>query len=181
MGIALALGYFHTAHSLADLYGQIPYRTLLCSAETELGVTEFTNVLEGKVSAVAGPSGVGKSSLLNKVAPSLRLHVGEISQKLRRGKHTTRAVELITLPNGGLVADTPGFSQLLLENMAVADLRDCFPEFASFDSDCQFRRCLHKQEPKCGVRTAVHSGDISSHRYKHYLSFLQELEEQRHY
>ncbi len=131
-------------------------------------------VLEGKISVLAGQSGVGKSTMLNTILPSLELKTDDISKALNRGKHTTRHVELIAV-NSGLLADTPGFSSFDFETMEKEELSGCFPEMADRSNACKFRECLHLNEPKCAIKAAVDSGEIPEYRYKHYLKFLEEI------
>ena len=131
----------------------------------------------GHISVLAGPSGTGKSSLLNAVQPGLGLKTGVISRKLKRGKHTTRHVELLPLDSGGIVADTPGFSSLTLPDMKREELGYYFPEFDQHLDRCKFTGCLHHREsvPICGVRQAVDNKVISPKRYSSYLTFLEEV------
>lgn len=131
-------------------------------------------VLEGKTSVLAGQSGVGKSTMLNTILPSLELKTDDISKALNRGKHTTRHVELIEV-NSGLLADTPGFSSFDFETIEKEELSGCFPEMAERSNACKFRECLHLNEPKCAIKAAVDSGEIPEYRYKHYLKFLEEI------
>src|SRR5690606_6964362 len=134
--------------------------------------------LEGKITVLAGQSGVGKSSLLNALKPGLNLETKEISDHLGRGKHTTRHVELIEIENG-LVADTPGFSSLEFTEMEAEDLNSCFPEFFRASENCKFRGCFHIKEPKCYVKQLVDEGKIASSRYSHYEQFLQEIRDRK--
>ncbi|MDW7651909.1 MAG: ribosome small subunit-dependent GTPase A [Bacillota bacterium] len=161
--------YLHT------LYGRAGYKLLVTSAKLGRGISELQRELCDRVSVLAGPSGVGKSSLLNRIQPGLRLRTGEISEKLKRGKHTTRHVELLSLDCGGLVADTPGFSQLDLTDVKREDLPLCFPEFVQIAHHCRFAGCMHKSEPDCAVKEAVASGEVAKSRYEHYLVFLEEV------
>lgn len=131
-------------------------------------------VLEGKISVLAGQSGVGKSTMLNTILPSLELKTDDISKALNRGKHTTRHVELIEV-NSGLLADTPGFSSFDFDTMEKEELSGCFPEMAERSNSCKFRECLHLNEPKCAIKAAVDTGEIPAYRYKHYLKFLEEI------
>jgi len=152
------------------------------SAKTGAHLDDLRAVLKGRISVFAGPSGVGKSSLLNALQPGLALKTGEISNKLKRGKHTTRHVELIPLDGGGLVADTPGFSSMHLPAMRREDLAGYFNELALFESGCKFTGCLHNREPICAVKDAVERGEISALRHQHYLQFLAEvMEAERRY
>ncbi|MFD1862431.1 ribosome small subunit-dependent GTPase A [Planococcus chinensis] len=131
-------------------------------------------VLEGKISVLAGQSGVGKSTMLNTILPALELKTDSISKALNRGKHTTRHVELIEV-NNGLLADTPGFSSFDFDTVEKEELSEYFPEFAARSNQCKFRECLHLNEPKCAIKAAVESKEIPEYRYKHYLKFLEEI------
>ena len=172
----------HEQHALieqyAENYRQAGYTVLLTSSETEVGIEQLFPRLENKISVFAGQSGVGKSSLLNALKPELDLKTNDISSHLGRGKHTTRHVELIHVGHG-LVADTPGFSSLEFTNIEAEDLTFCFPELQKASEHCKFRGCLHVKEPKCGVKSAVESGEIPAFRYKHYLDFLQEIKDRK--
>jgi len=160
---------------------QAVYRVVLTSAVTGAGLDRLRGLLRRKVSVFAGPSGVGKSTILNAILPGLKLKTGEVSEKLKRGKHTTRHVELIALPEGGLVADTPGFSNLELPDIKPADLARYFPEMENYLGKCHFTGCLHDREPACAVKEAVESGELEESRYRQYLEFLQELKSRRRY
>lgn len=157
-----------------DIYTAIGYPVVAISVKTGEGLPRLAEHLQGKTTVLAGQSGVGKSSLLNALVPGRMMETGEISKKLGRGRHTTRHVELLPLPQGGYLVDTPGFSSLDFARVTSANLADTFPEFARYSADCRFRSCLHWKEPDCRVREAVEEGDIASSRYEHYLSFLQE-------
>lgn len=140
------------------------------------------NRLIGRITAFTGNSGVGKSSLLNLVEPSLQRETGEISQKLGRGRHTTRSAVLIPLPEGGYLVDTPGFSSLDTERMIPVDkerLEDCFREFAPFLGDCRFTGCSHIHEPGCAVREAVERGEIAQSRHESYTAMYREAEKRK--
>jgi ribosome biogenesis GTPase len=163
------------------LYESIGYAVIVTSTRTEEGIADARSKLTGRISVFSGQSGVGKSSLLNALVPGLALETNEISSKLGRGKHTTRHVELIALEGngGGLVADTPGFSQLDFLQMEAEELSSCFVEMKRASSGCKFRGCLHQHEPGCRVLTLVANGEIAASRYKHYLVFLQEMKERK--
>jgi ribosome biogenesis GTPase len=162
----------------ASRYRDAGYEVILTSSETEAGIERLNPHIENKISVFAGQSGVGKSSLLNVLRPDLELKTNDISSHLGRGKHTTRHVELIKVGNG-LIADTPGFSSLEFTNIEVEDLTSCFPEIQKASENCKFRGCLHVTEPKCGVKSAVESGEIPSYRYEHYVDFLQEIKDRK--
>jgi ribosome biogenesis GTPase / thiamine phosphate phosphatase len=162
------------------LYESIGYQVILTSAKEGIGVEAVEAQLDNRISVFAGQSGVGKSSLLNAMIPGLSLETNAISMKLGRGKHTTRHVELIRLPSGGLVADTPGFSSLdFLQIEEAEELSSCFREFRVLSEQCKFRGCLHLHEPNCRVIEAVESGEVASSRYDHYLQFLTEIKERK--
>jgi ribosome biogenesis GTPase / thiamine phosphate phosphatase len=144
------------------------YATIPVSVKTQIGLAELLNVLGQGVYVLAGPSGAGKSSLLNALRPSLDLRTGNISDRMGRGKHTTRHVELFSMGNDILVADAPGFSQLEL-TCKPESLANCFPEFRSYLGTCQFRNCLHQEEPGCAIQSA------HLERYSIYRTFLEEV------
>jgi len=161
------------------LYESIGYSVSLTSAKEQIGVDAVIERLAGRISVFAGQSGVGKSSLLNAMVPGLELETNQISMKLGRGKHTTRHVELIRLSNGGIVADTPGFSSLDFLHVDAEGLGACFREFADYARGCRFRGCLHQHEPGCKVQEARANGDIAATRYEHYLHFLEEIKDKK--
>lgn len=165
--------------AIRTMYEGIGYRVVVSSSSENRGLDEIRECLNGKISVFAGQSGVGKSSLLNALIPGLSLDTNEISQKLGRGKHTTRHVELISLDPGGWVADTPGFSQLDFSPIEAEELAGCFPEMASRAGGCRFRGCLHLNEPGCSVQEAVNEGEITTSRYDHYQLFLTEIKERK--
>ena len=168
-------------HTNTDVYRKIGYTVFEVSNETGQGIEDVKLQLVDKVSVLAGPSGSGKSSLFNALSPGKELKVGEISAKSKRGRHTTRHVELMVCA-GGLVADTPGFSSLFLPNIKRAELTDFFPEFNVRRQQCRFNSCLHDKEPNCAIKAALESGEISASRYEHYRIFLKEvIEAERRY
>lgn len=164
--------------SWLNIYSAIGYQVVLASTKELQGIEQLKQLLSGKISVFAGPSGVGKSSLLNAIQPGLKLQTGEISQKLKRGRHTTRHVELLPLQSGGLVADTPGFSSLYLPDIAAEELISLFPEMAGYAGLCRFNSCSHHKEPDCAVKEAMNKGKISERRYQSYTHLLTELKEQ---
>jgi ribosome biogenesis GTPase len=159
-------------------YRRIGYDVIETSATTKRGMDQLLPYLKGKTSVFAGQSGVGKSSLLNALRPDLQLKTDDISTHLGRGKHTTRHVELIEIGDG-LVADTPGFSSLEFIDLEAEDLPLCFPEFRALSHECKFRGCTHMAEPKCAVKAALEANEIPSYRYKHYVSFMEEIKERK--
>ncbi len=164
---------------VSKVYSRMDIPYLVTSTKTKQGIDELKSLLADKISVFAGPSGVGKSSLLNILEPQLTLKTGEISEKLVRGKHTTRHVELLRLSEGGLLADTPGFSQAFLpKDMKREELSVYYPDFAELRGKCKFKTCLHRNEPKCAVREAVQSGDLDVARYERYLGMLIEVIEE---
>lgn len=153
------------------------YKVIRTSTLTGAGIDELKKILSSGVTVFAGASGVGKSSLLNKIDVNLKLKVGTVSEKILRGKHTTRVSELIEFENGFLV-DTPGFSavDLIEAGITAENLKYCFREFENFSSECKFLNgCSHSHEPNCGVKAAVENKKILRERYENYLTLLQEL------
>lgn len=159
-------------------YGeQVGFDVLPISAKQEIGLEELWPRLVGKVSVLAGHSGVGKSRLVRALEPARDdVRVGELSEKLGRGKHTTRHVELVPLTRGGLLADTPGFTYLEFEGMEKQQVPKLFREFTPYAAECRFSDCMHRKEPDCAVRDAVEAGQIPRTRYESYLVFLGEIE-----
>lgn len=162
--------------ALEEIYRQAGFQTLVCSTQEGWGVEELKSLLKGKISVLAGNSGVGKSSLMNALGGAWSLATGEVSEKLKRGRHTTRHVELFALDEDTLVADTPGFSSLELpQDLTREMLSKLFPEMMPYLSECRFATCLHDSEPDCAVKAAVAAGRISESRYAHYREFLKEV------
>lgn len=159
-------------------YEEIGYTILTTYMDDPMLMEQLTPYLEGKISVLAGQSGVGKSTLLNTLIPELNIKTDAISQSLGRGKHTTRHVELIEVANG-LLADTPGFSSFDFDTIEKEELTSCFPEFARISEDCKFRGCLHIKEPKCAVKEALQNGEIRPYRYEHYEQILQEIQDRK--
>lgn len=157
-----------------DFYRELGYEVIKVSTQTGEGIPEALKHLEGQVTVLAGPSGVGKSSLVNALSPGMELKTGEVSRKLKRGRHTTRHVELMVC-GGGLLADTPGFSSLYLPSMRREELSNYFPEFQEVPGECRFANCMHHKEPDCVVKAAVEAGTIQKSRYEHYCQFLEEV------
>ena len=159
-----------------ELYTGIGYDVLLASAESGLGLERLRAVAFRGICAFVGPSGTGKSSLLNRLDPSLGLRIGELSRKTRTGRHTTVSSRLIPLADGTLVADTPGFGDVGLWGVPAARLDRCFPEIQALGDGCRFRGCSHVHEPDCAVREGVGSGEVADSRYAHYQALLEEAD-----
>ncbi len=157
------------ARKVFQVYESLGYRVIYTSTKTGAGLEEFKSQLTGKVSALAGPSGVGKSSLLNAIQPGLGLAVNEISMALNRGRHTTVTRQLFALEGGGYVADTPGWKSLALWDTEPEEMDAYFPELRDLVPHCQFSDCSHKHEPGCAVLTALKAGTIHPERYDSYL------------
>ena len=160
---------------LTAIYRKAGYTVIQTSAETGAGVEELRQVLSGKFAAFTGNSGVGKSSILNVLDPGLNLPVGEVSEKLGRGRHTTRHVQVYAIGDA-LIADTPGFSSFDTDQMEVIlkeNLQYAFPEFGQYIGTCQFRDCSHRKEPGCAVTAALATGEIGKSRYESYLKLYE--------
>ncbi|MCD8211461.1 MAG: ribosome small subunit-dependent GTPase A [Oscillospiraceae bacterium] len=163
---------------LYSIYTEAGYPTLHVSAVTGEGIDQLTELLKDQVSVFTGNSGAGKSSILNKMEPDFSIPVAEVSQKLGRGRHTTRHVELFRLRTGGFVADTPGFSSFENETPCPREeLAATFPEFRPFLDKCRFAGCTHRKEKGCAVLAAVDRGEIPASRHKSYVRLYQEAEE----
>lgn len=165
---------------LARIYTHAGYDVVVTSAVTGEGIEQLRQLIEGKIVAFTGNSGVGKSSLLNALDPSLALRVGEVSSQLGRGRHTTRHIELFHLGEHTLVADTPGFSSFDTDQMEVVlkeNLQYAFPDFAPYLGQCQFHDCAHLKEPGCRVTAALRDGDIEPTRYDSYCKLYEKAKE----
>jgi ribosome biogenesis GTPase / thiamine phosphate phosphatase len=164
------------AEGLLELYRGVGYEALSVSAASGYRLSALEEVLSRGTSVLLGPSGVGKSSLLNALAPELALRTGELSGKSRRGRHTTVSSRLIRLDCGGLVADTPGFAEVGLWGVELVELDQCFPEMRALRDRCRFRGCTHLSEPECAVREALQKGEIPASRHASYRLLRGELE-----
>ena len=166
------------AMDLVRIYEHAGFPVIRTSAETGEGVEALRALLEGKLTAFTGNSGVGKSSILNRLAPGLNLETGEVSERLGRGRHTTRHVELYRLGEDTYVADTPGFSSFDTDQMELIlkeNLQYAFPDFGAYLGKCRFDDCSHRKEPDCAVRGAVEAGDIETTRYESYLKLYEKV------
>lgn len=167
--------------TLLEAYEKSGNQILFASAYTQEGIEQIRTLLHGKTTAVAGPSGVGKSSIINILQPKAGMETGSISKKIDRGRHTTRHSELIALEDGTYIMDTPGFSSLYLQDLEKEDLKNYFAEFDLYEKECRFQGCMHIHEPDCGVKKALEEGKISRIRYENYVELFQELREKRRY
>jgi ribosome biogenesis GTPase len=156
-------------------------RLLSVSAKEQQGMEELRQILTGKTTVVAGPSGVGKSSLTNLLFPEAEMQTGAVSDKIRRGRHTTRHAELFAMGDNTYIMDTPGFSTIYLKDLDKEDLKMYFPEFLPYFRDCRFGGCNHLKEPDCAVKDALERGEISRRRYDSYVNIYGELADQRRY
>jgi ribosome biogenesis GTPase len=171
-----------TVAYLQDLYEGIGYDTLLLSATKGIGLDAFKAKLKDKTTLIGGQSGVGKSTLINAIAPELDLRTGEISDYSGKGQHTTTFAEMFQLPFGGLLIDTPGIKSLSFNYLELADVAHNFREFFEASSECRFGgNCLHRNEPGCAVKAGVESGELSELRYFNYLQLLDEVDEQNYW
>lgn len=164
-----------------NIYETAGYPVFFTSTYEQTGIEEIRSLLRGKTTVLAGPSGVGKSSLTNLIQPEARMETGGISEKISRGKHTTRHAELFYVESGTYMMDTPGFSSMFIADMEENRLKDYFPEFAEYEEACRFLGCVHIGEPVCGVKAAVRDGKISESRYENYKLLYQELKDKRRY
>ena len=169
----------NTLEKITSIYELSGYKVIPVSNKTKLNIDAIKQELKDSVVVFAGPSGVGKSSLLNEIDENFKLQTGEVSDKIKRGKHTTRHAELLKLECGGMVADTPGFSSLSLDDIDENELKDYFIEFEEYD-ECKFgSRCIHENEPSCAVKEAVENGEISKKRYDSYIQLLNEIRQSK--
>ncbi len=166
---------------LRDIYAPAGYEVLFISVKEQRNLESVRRLLCGKTAAAAGPSGVGKSSLINSLQDSVYMETGGISAKIERGKHTTRHAEIIPVEKDTYIMDTPGFSSLEIPDMEKEELWKLFPEFLSYEKNCRFQGCSHLSEPGCGVKEALAKGEISHSRYKSYQFFYEELKNRRRY
>ena len=167
--------------ALKNIYEECGYPLLFTSAKEEENIDGLEECLRGKTTAIAGPSGVGKSSLINLLQDEVKMETGSISRKIERGKHTTRHSELIMLGKDSYIMDTPGFSSLYVDDIGKEELKYCFPEFAPYEGKCRFNGCGHIHEPGCAVKQAVEEGKIHRVRYDDYAMMYREMQERKRY
>lgn len=166
---------------LAQIYESSGCHVIFTSVQQRIGITALKTILAEKTTAACGPSGVGKSSLINLLQPKAQMETGEISRKIERGKQTTRHTQLIHIENGSYIMDTPGFSSLFLPDMEKEELAQYYPEFTPYTSGCRFHGCSHISEPDCMVKQAVADGELDSLRYGNYKQLYGELKERKKY
>ena len=162
-------------NQLMEIYEKAGYNVVFASATEEEGMKEIKEILKGKSTVFAGPSGVGKSSMLNALTKDYTMETGAVSEKIGRGRHTTRHSEIFRIDENSYVFDTPGFSSLLVPGMTKEKLEDCFPEFNTYMNQCRFVGCAHISEPDCAVKVALQNGNISDSRYDNYKLMYEEL------
>ncbi len=166
---------------LEDIYRSCGYKVLFTSALLDKGVDEIRKLLANKTTVLAGPSGVGKSSLINLIQPEANMETGSISEKIQRGKHTTRHSELFFIDGNSYIMDTPGFSSLYIDDMEKEELKEYFLEFKEYETKCRFKGCVHMNEPSCGVKQALEQKKISKVRYNNYILLYEELKNKKKY
>ena len=167
--------------TLKEIYETCGYPVVFTSAAKEENIEQIRQILEGKTTALAGPSGVGKSSLINLLDPDANMETGEISRKIERGRHTTRHSELFSIGGETYIMDTPGFGSLYVNDFEKEDLKDYFREFRAYEGSCRFQGCSHIHEPGCAVKEALSEEKIPKSRYENYLEMYRELEQKKRY
>lgn len=174
-------GLLEELEFLKLVYQRAGYQVLACSAETGEGIEDLKALLKGKVSLLSGHSGVGKSTLSNKIDPQLNLKTREISEAHEQGQHTTTFAEMHALPEGGYLIDTPGIRGFGLVNMEASEIGDYFPEIFELKGECKFHNCSHIHEPGCAVKEAVENHQLAFTRYESYLNFIEGTDDDEHY
>lgn len=167
--------------TLKSIYEPAGYELYFISAKEKMGIDQIKEALLGKITTVAGPSGVGKSSLINCLQEQVCMETGNISEKIERGKHTTRHAQLIEIAHDSYIVDTPGFSSLSVENMEADQIGGLYPEFENYEPWCKFKGCAHIHEPSCGIKNAVAEKKISEIRYNNYKQIYEECKNKRRY
>lgn len=167
------------ANEAKSAYEAAGYKVVICSTYDKSGVDELKKLIENKTTVLAGPSGVGKSSIINCLKPDAMAETGEISQKIKRGKHTTRHSELMFVDKDTYIMDTPGFSSLYIEEMEAKDVKDYYEEFVKYNGLCKFNGCTHIHEPGCAVKEALEMGQVSKLRYDNYVLIYDEVKNRR--
>ena len=171
----------HELYLLEETYLKCGYPVIFTSVLQKSGIDEIKELLKGKTTVLAGPSGVGKSSIINELIPDAHMETGTISEKIKRGKHTTRHSELFYVGDSTYIMDTPGFSSLYVNDFEKEELKNYFLEFAEYEGQCRFQGCVHINEPDCMVKDALSSGKLSKTRYENYKLLYNELKNQRRY
>lgn len=166
---------------IKNMYVKSGYHVIFTSTVNGTGVSDIKRLIEGKTTAFAGPSGVGKSSMLNAIIPDANSETGGISEKIGRGKNTTRHTEIFNLGEDTYIMDTPGFTSLYTNDFDKEYLKDYFPEFRKYEGMCRFNGCIHENEPDCKVKEALLEGKISQSRYDNYIQMLQEIKNRKKY
>jgi len=167
--------------NILNIFKNTGYKIIFTSKYDEDSLQNLKDILKDRLNVFSGPSGVGKSSLMNAIEPGFYLETGEISDKLKRGRHTTRHAEIFKLSFGGYAVDTPGFSSFELEGVDEYSLKSYYPEIVKYDEGCKFLDCLHYKEPGCVIKEAVNSDLISKVRYNNYIKLLEQIKESKPY